>query len=72
MEGSSGFTAKSWDCPTYLWHKLVGRRGQWWSSHAPVAENVPPSRVSAGRGGYPKTAALPACPDEGWELLISD
>lgn len=28
MEGSSGFTAKRWDCPTsgaYLGHKLVGK-----------------------------------------------
>lgn len=50
-EGSSGSTAKSWDCPTsgaYLGPKLVGRRGQWWSSHAPVAENVPPPELVQG------------------------
>lgn len=50
-EESSGSTAKSWDCPTsgaYLGPKLVGRRGQWWSSRAPIAENVPPPELVQG------------------------
>lgn len=51
MEGGSDFTAKTWDCPTsgaYLGHKSVGRRGQWWSSCAAVAENVPPPELVQG------------------------
>lgn len=76
MEGSSGFTAKSWDCPTsgaYLCHKLVGRRGQWWSSHAPVAENVPPPEPVQGMVDTPRLQlSLPAqMRDENYKLVIN-